>query len=83
MLEDTDFLSKVLEINVFNSIFYKREMFQPKYHWIEVKYMVAIQNWCWQLFCQPDNAIAQYTLAFALASATCQHELERLHNESC
>ena len=40
-------------------------------------------HWCWQHFCQPDNAISQYTLAFALASATCQHELERLHNESC
>ena len=34
----------VSEMNVLNGIFYKREMFQPKYHWIEIKYMGAIQS---------------------------------------
>ena len=27
----------VLEMNVLNSIIYKRGMFQPKYHWVEIK----------------------------------------------
>ena len=29
----------VSELNVLNGMFYKREMFQPKYHWIEIKYV--------------------------------------------
>ena len=37
-------------INVLNGIFYKREMLQPKYHWIELKYLGAIQNPRRQLF---------------------------------
>ena len=53
-------------------------MFQPKYHWVEIKYLGAIQNRCQQLFCQRDNAFSQYMLAFALAIVVCQRELERL-----
>ena len=40
----------VLEMNVLNGIFYKRKMFQPKYHWVEIKYLGAIQNRRGQLF---------------------------------
>ena len=43
-LEGVDFLCMVLEMNMLNDIFYKREMFQPKYNWAEVKYLGAIQN---------------------------------------
>ena len=40
----------VLEMNVLNGIFYKRKMFQPKYRWVEIKYLGAIQNRCGQFF---------------------------------
>ena len=43
MPEGIDFLPMVLKMNVLNSIFYKREMFQPKYHWVEIKYLGAIK----------------------------------------
>ena len=35
-------MSMVLEMNKLNGIFYKREMFQPKYHWVETKYLGVI-----------------------------------------
>ena len=44
MLEGINFLSMVSEMNVLNGIFYKREMFQPKYYWIEIKFLGSIQN---------------------------------------
>ena len=37
-------MSVVLEMNVLNDIFYKREMFQPEYCWVEVKSLGAIRN---------------------------------------
>ena len=40
----------VLEVNVRNSIFYERKMFRPKYHWVKIKYLGAIQNRHGQLF---------------------------------
>ena len=44
MLEGIDFLFMVLKMNVLNGIFYKREMSQPKYHWVEKKYLGAISK---------------------------------------
>ena len=81
MLEGIDFLSVVLEMHVLNGIFYKREMFQPKYNWVEIKYLGAIQNWRRQLSCWDNNGFSQYTSAFALTIAACRRELERLHRE--
>ena len=69
----------VLEMNVLNGIFYKRKMFQPKYHWVEMKYLSAIQNRHGRQFCQPDNAFFQYKPAFASATVACRRELERLY----
>ena len=40
-----------------NSIFYKRDMFQPKHHWIEIKYLGAIENPCQQLKKHNENKI--------------------------
>ena len=68
----------VLEINALRGIFYKRKMFQPKYHWVEKKYLGAIQDRREQLFCLRDYAFSQYTLAFAPAIVACGRELERL-----
>ena len=78
MLAGFDLMYMVLEMKVLNSFSYKREMFRPKYHRVEIKYLGAIQKQCQQLFCQCD-AFSQYSSAFALAIATCQHELERLY----
>ena len=61
----------VLEMNVLNRIFYKRKMFQPKFHWIEIKYLGAMQNRRGQRFCLRDNAFSQYTPAFASAIVVC------------
>ena len=55
-------------------IFYKREMFQLKYHWVEIKYLGAIQNRRRQLFSRCDNTFFHYTSAIA----ACRRELERL-----
>ena len=66
-----------LEMNVVNGIFYKAERFQPKYHWAEIKYPVAVQNRSWQLFCQRD-VFSQYTSTFASAIAACRRKLVRL-----
>ena len=68
----------VLEINALRGIFYKRKMFQPKYHWIEKKYLGAIPDRREQLFCLRDYAFSQYTLAFVPAIVACGRELERL-----
>ena len=68
----------VLEMNVLNSISNKRKMFQPKYHWVEIKYLGAIENRCGQLFCLCDNAFSQYTSQFASAIVVCRRDLERL-----
>ena len=67
----------VLEENVLNGIFYKRKMFQPKYHSVEIKYLSVIQNRRGQLFCLRDNTYSQYTSAFVSAIVACQRELER------
>ena len=40
----------VSEMNVLNGIFYKKEMFEPKYDWVEIKYLDAIQYPRQQLF---------------------------------
>ena len=69
-LEGIDCLYMVFKMNVLNGVFYKREIFQPKYHWVEI-YLVAIQNQCLQLFCWRDNAFSQYMLTFALVIAMC------------
>ena len=45
-----------LEMNVLNGIFYKGKIFQPKYHWVEIKFLVAIRNPRWQFFCLRENA---------------------------
>ena len=47
-------------------------------HWVEMKYLSAIQNQCWQYFCQCDNALSQYMPAFVLAVVTWWPELETL-----
>ena len=75
MLEGIYFLYVVLEMNVLNGIFYERKMLTPRYHWVEIKYLVAIQNRRRQFFCLHDNAFAQYTPAIA----ECRCELERLY----
>ena len=50
--------------------------------WVEIKYLHAIKNRSWQLFCRGGNAFPQHTLlAYASAIATCRHELERLGSE--
>ena len=67
-------MSVVLEMNVLNGIFYNRKMLQPKYHWVEIKYLGAIQNRGRQLFCRRDNAFSQYTPACAWAIAVCRRE---------
>ena len=54
-------------------------MFQPKYNWVEIKYLRAIQNRRRQLFCRRDNAFSQYMAAFASAIVECRRELERLY----
>ena len=51
--------------------YYKRKMFQPKYNWVEIKYLGAIQNPRLQLFCLCDNALSRYTPAFASAIVAC------------
>ena len=35
---------------VLNGIFYERKMFQPRYHWVEIKYLGTIQNRRGQFF---------------------------------
>ena len=50
LLEGINFLSMVSEMNVLNDIFYKKEMFKPKYNWVEIKYLDAIQYPRQQLF---------------------------------
>ena len=65
-------------MNVLNSIFDKRKMFQPKYPRVEIKYLGVIQSQRWQLFCLHDNAFSQYKPAFASAIVACRRELERL-----
>ena len=72
-------LYMVFQMNVLNDIFYERKMFQPKYHWIEIKYLGAIQNRRGQFFCLRDNAFPQYTQTFPSAIVACRHELERLY----
>ena len=62
-----------LEMNVFNGYFYKREMFQPKDHWTEIKYLGAIQNPRRQLFA---DVIMLFLNIFALAIAACRRELK-------
>ena len=37
MLECIDFLPTFLEMTMLNSIFDKREMYQPKHNWFEIK----------------------------------------------
>ena len=69
----------VLEMNVLNGIFNGRNMFQPKYHWIEIKYLGAMQNQRRQLFSRCDYVFSQYTLAFATAIVACRRELERMY----
>ena len=76
MVEGSDFQTMILEMNVVNSIFYNREMLQPKYHWVEIKNLHAIQKQHRQLFFK-HNA-SKYTSAFASAITACQHELERM-----
>ena len=49
--------------------------------WVEIKYLHAIKNRRWQLFCRGGNAFPQHTLAYASAIARCRHELERLGSE--
>ena len=68
----------VLEMNVLNSISYKRKMFQPKYHWAEIKYLGPIESRCGQLFSLCDNAFSQYMSEFASAMVLRRPELERL-----
>ena len=82
MVEGIEFLYMVLEMNVLNDIFYKRKIFQPKYHWVEIKYLGTIQNRRGQLFCLRDNAFAQDTPVFASATVACRRELERLYINS-
>ena len=79
LLEGIYFLYMVLEMNVLNGIFYKRKMFQLKYHWVQIKYLSAIQNRRGQLFCLRDKAFSQYTPAFVSAVVACWRELERLY----
>ena len=62
-----------------NGIFYKRKIFWPKYHWLEVKYLGAMQNRRGQPFCLRENAFSQYTPAFAQAIVAFRRELERLY----
>ena len=69
----------VLEINVLNRIFCKRNMIQPKYHWVEIKYLDAIQDRGRQLFCLRDNAFSQYMLSYASAAVARRRELKRLY----
>ena len=69
----------VLEINVLKGGFYKRNMFQPKYHWVEIKYLGAMQNRRRQLFSRRD-VFSKYTAAIALTIFECQRELERLYS---
>ena len=57
----------------------KREMFQSKCHWVEIKYLGAIQNWFQQLFCRRENPFSQFTSGFVLEIAACKRELERLY----
>ena len=65
-------------MNLLDGVFYKGKMFQPKYHWVKIKYLGAIQNRRRQLFCR-DNAFPQYTPAFASAIVACRRDLERLY----
>ena len=53
--------------------------FQPKYYWVEIKYLGAIQSRPRHLFCRRDNAFFQYTSA---AMAAWGRELERLLTET-
>ena len=56
LLEGIYFLYMVLEMELLNGSFNKRKMFQPKCHWVEIKYLVAVQNRRRQLFFRSDNA---------------------------
>ena len=56
----------VLEMNVPNSIFYKRKMFKPKYNWVEIKCLGIIQSQL-MLFLDIHSPIVAY-----------RRELERL-----
>ena len=79
MREGIDVLSMVLEMNVLNGIFYKRKMFQSKYHWVEIKYLGTYKKRHRQLFSHNDNAFSQYTSAFFSLIATRRRELENLN----
>ena len=61
------FPAYVLEMNVLNGLFYKRKMFQPIYHWVEIKCLGIIQNQL-MLFLNIHSAIVAY-----------RRELERLY----
>ena len=54
-------------------------MIQPKYHWVEIKYLDAIQDLSRQPFCLRDNAFSQYMLSYASAAVACRRQLKRLH----
>ena len=70
----TDFLSMVSEMNVLDGIFYKRKMFQPNQHWIELKYLGAIQNPGPQLFAD----VIMLFLNIRRHLPTCRRELQRM-----
>ena len=69
----------VLEMNELDRIFYQRKMFQPKYHWVEIKYLVTIQDRSGQPSCLHENAFSQYMLSYASAAVACRLELKRLY----
>ena len=66
MIARGHFLSMVLGMNVLNGSFYKRDMFQLKYHWIEIKYLGAIQNQRQQPFADVIMHFLNMRLAFTL-----------------
>ena len=42
-----------------------RKNFQPKYYWVDIKYLGTIQNRRWQLFCRCDDSVFfQYNCQF-------------------
>ena len=64
----------VSEMNVLDGIFFKRKIFQPNQHWIELKYLGAIQNPGPQLFAD----VIMLFLNIHRHLPTCRRELQRM-----
>ena len=65
ILQENKSLSKSYEVYFIDKFkpLLNKKVFRPKYHWVETKYLGAVQNRRWELFCRCDNAFFLNTTA--------------------